>query len=85
LSELKRAKYQVIAEAGKQKGWRVSIRTVEVGCRKFPAASVSYLLRDLGMRGRQKITLLGEIGKAAESASHTVWKCCQMKEWGAKK
>ena len=52
--ELKRSKYQEIAEEGKAKGWRVKIWTVEVGCKGFPAASMSSLLKDLGYPGTQR-------------------------------
>ena len=40
-SELKKAKYTPLAEEAKQKGWRVRIWAVEVGCRGFPARSLT--------------------------------------------
>ena len=49
--ELKKTKYSPIVEEGRQKGWRVSIWAVEVGCRGFPARSLSTLLKALGYGG----------------------------------
>ena len=39
-NEMKKAKYAPIVEEAKEKGWRVRIWAVEVGCRGFPARSV---------------------------------------------
>ena len=80
--ELKRSKYQEIAEEGKAKGWKVKIWAVEVGCKGFPAASMSSLLKDLGYSGTQRKNWLKKIGMAAETASSTLWKCSQYKTWG---
>ena len=53
-NEMKKAKYAPIVEEARQKGWRVQIWAVEVGCRGFPARSVAGLLRDLGYTGRER-------------------------------
>ena len=79
--ELKRTKYEAIAEAGRQKGWKVRVWTAEVGCRGFPAASVAILLRDLGYQGSEKRVLLRKIGEAAERASNSVWRWSHFKVW----
>ena len=38
--ELKRLKYEQIAQEGRRNGWRVRIWAVEIGCRGFPAVSM---------------------------------------------
>ncbi|KAH3689647.1 hypothetical protein DPMN_194664 [Dreissena polymorpha] len=38
--ELKKAKYQDLADVYRDRGWRTWIFTVEVGCRGFPSQSV---------------------------------------------
>ena len=83
--ELKRTKYATIEEGGKQNGWRVRVWAVEVGCRGFPAASMAALLKDMGFKGSQRKTLLRQIGKAAEVASHSIWKWSHYREWGSGK
>ena len=84
-SELKAAKYeQGIAEAAGKKGWKTCIYTVEVGCRGYPASSMSRLITELGYSGRQKKEILKKLGRAAEESSMQIWKCSQFKHWGEK-
>ena len=45
-NEMKRLKYEQIAQEGRLNGWRVRIWVVEVGCRSFQAISMSTLLKD---------------------------------------
>ena len=66
--ELKRDKYETLAEAGKLNGWKVRVWAVEVGCRGFPAVSMATLLRDIGYQGKEKGKMLKQIGEAAETA-----------------
>ena len=80
--ELKRAKYESIAVEGKMKGWTVRIWAVEVGCRGFPAASMSGMLKDLGYQGNEKRRKLRELAEAAEMASRAVWRWSHYKDWG---
>ena len=81
--ELKRQKYEQIAQDGKLNGWRVKIWAVEVGCRGFPATSLAYFLKDIGYKGKGKKETLEKIGQAAQYASHTLWKASHYKNWGA--
>ena len=81
--ELKRQKYEQIAQDGKLNGWRVKIWAVEVGCRGFPATSLAYFLKDIGYKGKEKKEALEKIGQAAQYASHTLWKASHYKNWGA--
>ena len=82
--ELKKAKYAPIAEEGTKKGWRVRMWAVEVGCRGFPARSLTVLLRDMGYTGKERKTLLSKIGSVAEEASRAIWSWSNIKEWGKK-
>ena len=81
--EIKKTKYEAIATDGRQKGWRVQIRAVEVGCRGFPASSMASFIKDIGYRGKDCKKALEEIGKAAEMASHSIWNWSQIKSWGS--
>ena len=83
--ELKKAKYAPIAEEGTRKGWRVRVWAVEVGCRGFPARSLTMLLRDIGFTGKERKSLLRKIGNVAEEASRAIWSWSNIKEWGKKK
>ena len=51
--ELKKTKYEAIAVEGRQKGWRVRIWAVEVGCRGFPASSMAAFMKEIGYRGKE--------------------------------
>ena len=83
--ELKRAKYEPIAHEAKQNGWSVRIWAVEVGCRGFPAVSMSTFFKDLGYKGSGKKRAIERLSKAAEEASHSLWKASHFKEWGGVK
>ena len=78
--ELKRAKYTPIVEEGKQNGWGVSIWAVDVGCRGFPARSMSSLLNSLGFQGRERKKAMKRLGQKAEEASRAIWVWSNMKE-----
>ena len=81
--EMKKAKYESIAIDGRQKGWRVRIWAVEVGCRGFPASSMAGFMKDIGYRGKEGKRILEEIGQTAESATHSIWNWSQIKNWGS--
>ena len=83
--ELKRTMYATLVEMGRQNGWTVRVRAVEVGCRGFPVASVPTLLKDLGYKGSQRKKLLSKIGNSAELANQSIWRWSHVKEWGTGK
>ena len=83
-NELKRTKYEPIVQDSARREWKTRIWAIEVGCRGFLDASVSVLLKDMGLRGREKKAILKEIGEEAENASSILWKCSRLKEWGKK-
>ena len=82
--ELKRLKYEEIAQEGKKNGWRVRIWAIEVGCRGFPAISLSTLLKDMGYQGGRRKKIVERVGRVAEQSSQTLWKCSFHKNWGNK-
>ena len=79
--ELKRNKYEAIAVDGRQRGWRVRIWAVEVGCRGFPASSMASFVRELGYRGRDGKKALDKISHVTEMASRSIWNWSQIKNW----
>ena len=81
--EIKKTKYEAIAIDGRQKGWRVRIWAVEVGCRGFPASSMASFLKEVGYRGKEGKRVIEEICHTAEMASHSIWKWSQIKNWGS--
>ena len=83
--ELKRLRYEKIAQEARAGGWKVKVWAVEVGCKGFPAVSLSNLLKDIGFKGSQRKKTCERIGKSAEQASHSLWKASFYKDWGSKK
>ena len=79
---MKRLKYQKIVTEGNQNGWSVKCWAVEVGCRGFPAISMSSFLKDLGYIGKQRKQIVEKLGRIAESASRSLWKASHYREWG---
>ena len=82
--EMKRLKYEQIAQEGRLNGWRVRIWAVEIGCRGFPAVSMSTFLKDIGYKGGIKKKVIEKMSKVAEEASHSLWKASHYKKWGGK-
>ena len=61
---MKKSKNQEIVNAGESKGWKVTLWSVEVGCRGFLAVSLGNYLRDIGFSGAERtkhLKLVGEI------------------------
>ena len=80
--ELKRTKYEVLISEGRRNGWRVRCWAVEVGCRGFPAISMSTLLREIGLAGGERKKVMEKLGYIAEEASRTIWRASHHKNWG---
>ena len=72
--EMKREKYEVIVQGGRERSWTVRVWTVEVGCRGFPAASMATFLKDIGIGGADRNRALRRIGEAAETSSKAIWR-----------
>ena len=71
--ELKRNKYERIVSEGRQNGWKVRCWGVEVGCRGFPATSMSSFLKAIGYPGGERKKVVEKIGSIAENASKSLW------------
>ncbi len=56
-----------------QRGWKVRISPVEVGCRGFVARSVVSLLRELGGRGQSVRKIVKEMSDEAVRSSQWIW------------
>ena len=80
--ELKKSKYQEIVSAGESKGWKVTLWSVEVGCRGFPAVSLGNYLRDIGFSGAERTKHQKLVGEIAQSASNSIWKWSHFRNWG---
>ena len=83
-NELKRKNYATLQVEGKKRSWAVEVWAVEVGCRGFPAGSMSRFLKDLGITGRKKRVVLDKIAEITERASRWLWRCSSKLEWGEK-
>ena len=59
------------AEA-EQRGWKVRICPVEVGCRGFVAKSVVSLLRELGGSGQSVRKIVKEVSDEAVKSSQRI-------------
>ena len=82
--EIKRTKCERIASEGRLNGWSVRIWAVEVGCRGFPAVSLSSFMKDIGYQGSHKKKAIERISQVAEQASHSLWKASHYRQWGGK-
>ena len=81
-AELKKMRYSPLEEAARRKGWKVRMWTIEVGCRGFPAASLATFMKDIGLTGTRKKTIIRSVGHEAERASQSIWRWSHWKQWG---
>ncbi|MGH0168675.1 UNVERIFIED_CONTAM: hypothetical protein FKN15_054981 [Acipenser sinensis] len=51
--EMKKLWYAQLATEAEQRGWRVQVYPLEVGCRGFVAHSTTWFLRDIGFSGQE--------------------------------
>ena len=71
--ERKLRKYEDLAEECREKGWKVELLAVEVGCRGFPTPSLQRFLNCLGLDGRARTSVVDRVCEKAESASYWIW------------
>ena len=81
-AELKTTKYTDIQSDSKRRGWKTTIFTVEVGCRGFAASSLRYLLKSVGVQGKERKTAIKKIEGIAENCSNMIWKWSHYTAWG---
>ena len=71
--ERKKLRYSNLAAEAEDRGWKVRVRPVEVGCRGFVASSTAKLLREVGVRGRAHRQAIKELANTTERTSHWLW------------
>ena len=65
--ESKKLRYSNLAE---ERGWKIRVRPVEVGCRGFVAGTTAKLLMEVGVRGQAHRQAIKELTNTAERTSH---------------
>ena len=71
--QIKGQKYDHIVTEDIQNGWQAHCFPVEVGCTGFPAKSLSWMLRSLGLPSTKCKKAIIDIGKVAERCSKWLW------------
>ena len=78
--QLKKGKYQDLADEAQMKGWHALLFPFEAGCKGFPSKSLHYLLHQLGMIASETRKAVKSTGAVAESSSRWLW-LMRTKEW----
>ncbi|MGH0145966.1 UNVERIFIED_CONTAM: hypothetical protein FKN15_012935 [Acipenser sinensis] len=73
LVEREKLQYAELAAEAEQRGWRVQVYPVEVGCRGFVAHSTTWFLRDIGFNGEEFRRIVKNLSEAAERSSNWLW------------
>ena len=81
--ERKRAKYSDLVAECRESGWSTRLFPVEVGTRGFVGSSMTRLLKELGLRGKELHKATRELSEEAEKASFWLWLRRRDKAWGA--
>jgi hypothetical protein len=71
--ERKLSKYQQLVDDCRMNGWKSWCLPVEVGCRGFIGKSLWQALRLLGITGKSRKCIIGEVSREAEKASKWIW------------
>lgn len=72
-NERKRLRYAEMADDAQQRGWKVSVCPVEIGCRGFVATSTVKLLKELGILGQTLRQTIKQVSDSAEYCSRWLW------------
>ncbi|MGH0128506.1 UNVERIFIED_CONTAM: hypothetical protein FKN15_027537 [Acipenser sinensis] len=81
--ERKKLRYAQLATEAEQRGWRVRVYPVEVGCRGFVAHSTTRFLRDVGFSGQELRRTVRNLSEAAERSSNWLWLRRKDSGWGS--
>ncbi|MGH0140562.1 UNVERIFIED_CONTAM: hypothetical protein FKN15_023230 [Acipenser sinensis] len=81
--ERKKLRYAQLATEAEQRGWRVRVYPVEVGCRGFVAHSTTRFLRDVGFSGQELRRTVKNLSEAAERSSNWLWMRRKDSGWGS--
>ncbi len=71
--ERKRLRYADLAAEAEDRGWKVNVHPVEVGCRGFVASSTTRLLKEVGIRGQAQRKTIKDLATATERSSYWLW------------
>lgn len=71
--ERKSSKYSKLAAEAEERGWKVKICPVQVGCRSFVGRSASRLLKNLEIRGQALRQATNGLSSVAEQSSRWLW------------
>ncbi|KAL3976668.1 homeobox protein Meis3 [Sarotherodon galilaeus] len=71
--ERKKLRYANLAAEAEDRGWKIKVRPVEVGCRGFVASTTAKLLREIGIRRQAQQQAIRELANTAERTSHWLW------------
>lgn len=55
------------------RGWKIKVCPVEVGCRGFVASTTAKLLREIGIRGQAQRQAKRKLANTVERTSHWLW------------
>ena len=78
----KKLGYVELRAEAEQRGWKVRICPVEVGCKGFGAKSVVSLLRELGVSGQSVRKIVMEMSDEAVKSSQWIWIRRSNSSWG---
>ncbi|MGH0122885.1 UNVERIFIED_CONTAM: hypothetical protein FKN15_008810 [Acipenser sinensis] len=81
--EWKKLRYVQRATEAEQRGWRVRVYPVEVGCRGFVAHSTIRFLRDVRCSGQELCRTVKNLPEAAERSSNWLWLRRKYSCWGS--
>ncbi len=82
--ERKKLRYSNLADEAENRGWKIKVRPVEVGCRGFVAKSTSKTLTEIGVRRQAQRREIKELADTAERTSHWLWMKRSDTSWTAK-
>ncbi|XP_019217589.1 uncharacterized protein LOC109203016 [Oreochromis niloticus] len=82
--ECKKLRYANLAAEAEDRGWKIKVRPVEVGCRGFATSTTAKLLREIGIRGQAQRQAIRELVNTAERTSHWLWLKRADITWAAK-
>ena len=82
--ERKKLHYSNLAAEAEDRGWKIRVRLVEVGCRGFVASTTAKLLREVGIRGQVHRQAIKELANTFERTSHWLWLKTSDTTWAAK-
>ena len=79
--ERKKLRYTELVEECIANGWKAVCYPVEVGARGFVARSMAKLLKELGICGKERRTIIRSLVKTTERSSNWLWLKSGEREW----